>query len=231
MIYIAIGLIFIWCVIYPVTDFWVRFLNPSVIRRGKSAGKKICLTFDDGPNPQITPLVLELLRKYQIPAVFFLVGAKAEQSPDLVRRIAAEGHEVGVHTFFHQHAYLMFVKKSLTTVKQGVRALESITGRGAIWFRPPWGALNLFQYLCLSALGLRIVLWAANAGDWDHRTGPAEIVDRLRWKVKPNSVIVLHDAGGDPGAPENTLKALPEVIRVFQAEGYQFVSLQEISGG
>jgi peptidoglycan/xylan/chitin deacetylase (PgdA/CDA1 family) len=215
-------------VIYPVTDYYARLVAKGVIKRGDGLGKKICLTFDDGPDPMNTPELLEILKTADIPAVFFLVGRKAERHPELVRAIGSAGHEIGAHTYYHRHAYSMFLKQSLSTIIQGLPPLENITGKPPVYFRPPWGALNLFEYLFLKKMRLKIVLWTANAADWDIRTSPEQIVKRLQTKVAPGSIIVLHDSGGDPGAPRNTLKALPGVIAYFQNSGYRFVSLQEI---
>jgi peptidoglycan-N-acetylglucosamine deacetylase len=227
---IIISAILLWSIIYPVTDFYTRFLAPDVIKKGTLPGKKICLTFDDGPDPRYTPALLKILQEAGIPAVFFLVGWKSETHPDLVRKIREAGHEIGLHTYYHRHSYLMFIDKSVTTIRKGSRILTKITNRSPFFFRPPWGALNLFQYVYARKLGLKIVLWTANARDWEARTQPNQIVDRLSGKVGPGSIIVLHDSGGDPGTPQNTLKALPDIIAYFKSNGYQFVSLQAING-
>ncbi|HEX3044219.1 MAG TPA: polysaccharide deacetylase family protein [Bacillota bacterium] len=220
--------VLVWAVCYPLTDFFVRFISPRSVRKGRTQGKKICLTFDDGPDPVYTPEVLMILEKARIPATFFLVGKKIRQSPDLVKKIAAAGHDIGYHSYFHQNAYLLFIQKSFMTIYWGRTELEEIIQKPLVWFRPPWGALNLFEFWSLKRLGLRIVLWTANAKDWSIRTSPAEILARLALKVKTNSIIVLHDSGGDLGAPRQTLEALPEVISHFQKEGYQFVTLGAI---
>lgn len=230
LIFFLLILVLFWLLIYPCTDYYVRFLARTVIKKGKIDGKKICLSFDDGPDPFYTPLLLTILKENQTRAAFFLIGAKAEKAPELVRRIIAERHEIGVHTFYHKHAYLMFFKRSLDNISKGIKALEKITNQSLIWFRPPWGALNLFEFLYLRRLKLNIVLWSANAADWDIKTGVAGILNNLRKRVGPNSIIVLHDSGGDSGAPRNMLQALPELIVSLKKEGFQFVTLSEITG-
>lgn len=230
LIFVSLFLVVAWVVIYPLTDYYVRLAAPDVIKQGSVSGKKICLTFDDGPDPLNTPDLLKILQTADIPAAFFLVGRKAENHPELVKAIKAAGHEIGGHTYYHRHAYLMFLKKSLATISRGTPAIETITGQPLVYFRPPWGALNLFQYLLLKKLGFNVVLWTANAVDWDIRTGPQQIAKRLQTNALPGSIIVLHDSGGDPGAPRNMLQALPGIITYFQTNGYQFVSLQEICG-
>ncbi len=227
---VPVVILLVWCLIYPVTDYYVRLLAPEVIKKGVSPEKKICLTFDDGPDAEYTPALLKILQKAEIPAVFFLVGRKCEAAPNLVQEIRDAGHEIGLHTYYHQHSYLMFVYKSLITMYRDKTAVEKAAGRPVTFFRPPWGALNLFQYLTAKWLQLKIVLWTANARDWNLETQPDGIYHNLLQKVGPGSIIVLHDSGGDPGAPRNTLQALPRIIEHYKANGYQFVALQEICG-
>ena len=167
----------------------------------------------------------------KVPAVFFLVAAKAEAFPQLVRAILAAGHEVGLHTWQHRHAYLLGYRSSRAAVREGQTRLAAVSGRKLTWFRPPWGATNLFQIIELQRLRLRVVLWSAEAHDWLAKTGPEGIINQLRRKVRPGAIIVLHDSGGDQGAPAQMIAALPQVIEHFQAEGYDFKSLASILGG
>lgn len=229
--FIIISLAVIWILIYPLTDIYARFFARTVVKKGRVNGKKICLSFDDGPDQIYTPLLLSILKETNTPATFFLVGANAEQAPELVSRIIAEGHEIGVHTFYHKHAYLIFLKKSIDSVIKGKKVLEALTGQSLIWFRPPWGALNLFEYICLKLIKMKIVLWSANAVDWKIKTGATGIINILKDKIDSGSIVVLHDSGGDPGAPRNMLQALPELIHSLKTEGFQFVTLSEMIGG
>lgn len=231
MIEIGMIIILTWGIVFPFTDWYVRFISRKTIKKGSGTGTKICLSFDDGPDPCYTPEILRILREMQIPATFFLVGAKAEGSPELVKRIEAEGHQIGCHTYDHRHAYLLSPWKSVATIREGRLAIERITEKPLCWFRPPWGSLNLFQFRYLKHLGLPIVLWDANACDWKRKTGDSGIFKRLVKKVKPNSIIVLHDSGGESGAPTNTIRALPSIIKWLQNNGYTFVTLETLLGG
>ena len=231
MVYLGLALFGVWCLVYPLTDYYIRYLAPGIIRRGCLTDKQVCLTFDDGPDSQVTPRILDILREVGIPAVFFMIGAKAANQPELVRQILAAGHELGSHTLWHRHAYFLGGKKSITTISKGKEVLEAIAQKPVIWFRPPWGALNLFQYLTLLRLKLSIVLWTVNAQDWNIKTGATEVCRRIKRRVKPNSIIILHDSGGDPGAPQQTLMALPDIIKALTEKGYRFVTLHDILGG
>lgn len=224
-------IVLLWGMLFPLTDWYARLFSPQIIKKGSAEGTKICLTFDDGPDPRYTPEVLKILHKYQITAVFFLIGAKAERFPELVRKIKAEGHQIGCHTYYHRHAYLLSPWKSIATILKGRQTIERIIGKPIEWFRPPWGALNLFQYLFLRQSGLKILLWSANGRDWNKKTGVRGIIKRLSQKLKSNTIIVLHDSGGESGAPDNTVAALPVIISKFQSEGYSFVTMKQVLGG
>lgn len=231
MIGIGISIILVWGLIFPLTDWYVRLVSQKAIKKGSKTEPKVCLTFDDGPDPRYTPDVLKILQELHVPAVFFLMGAKAERLPDLVRRIESEGHQIGCHTYYHRHAYLLSPWKSVSTIRKGQQAIEKIIGKPLHWFRPPWGALNLFQYYFLRHSGLRIVHWNVNACDWEKKTGASGVFELILKRVQPNSIIVLHDSGGETGAPDNTVVALPVIIRKLQSEGYCFVTLEEALGG
>jgi peptidoglycan/xylan/chitin deacetylase (PgdA/CDA1 family) len=226
---IGIILFLAWLVIYPGTDYYTRLCDSSVLKRGNPGQWKLHLSFDDGPDPDYTPFVLQVLRENQIKASFFLIGRKAERHSELVAQILSAGHEIGIHTYHHCHAYRMFAKKSWTTVNDGCRSLQALTGSPPTWFRPPWGAANLFERWAAKRNGMKLVLWTANAQDWLLKTSPRMIVERLARQVKPGVLIVLHDSGGEPGAPAQMLQALPETIRNLKAAGYRFVSLSELN--
>lgn len=225
------GLILLWSLLYPVTDFYNRFLNPAVLRRIEPPQNKLYLTFDDGPDPENTLILLSILKNFGVNATFFLVGEKALRFPELVNQILAEGHEIGLHNHRHRHAYLMFWIRSVRALKDGVTTLQQLTGRKIRLFRPPWGALNYFQLLTARRLDLRLVLWEVNARDWRLETGPERIIATLKRKVRPGAIVVLHDSGGVTGAPQNMLRALPEVIATFKKRGYQYATLSDVSGG
>jgi peptidoglycan/xylan/chitin deacetylase (PgdA/CDA1 family) len=231
MLWIVMILVVTWGVVYPFTDYFIRFCNPIVLKLGKSSGKALHFSFDDGPDPKYTLALLEILKSFQVPASFFLVGEKVETHPEIVAKIVEYGHEIGWHTYFHQHAYRMFFRKSKASIVGGIGDPPSLAGFSLTWFRPPWGALNLFQYLEVRKLGLRPVLWTINARDWSLKSTSSLIVQRVTRRVRPGAIVLLHDSGGEPGAPANMLRALPEIIIRLKSEGYQFVSLHQLTGG
>jgi peptidoglycan/xylan/chitin deacetylase (PgdA/CDA1 family) len=225
------GLLIAWLIIYPVTDYYTRIFDPTVLKHGCQMVKKIHLSFDDGPDRNYTPTLLRILSEQGVSATFFLIGRKAEQNPELVTAILAAGHEIGLHTYDHRHAYWLFHQKSSLTIKKGLQVLQALTGKPVKWLRPPWGATNFFERLTAAQNNLKLVLWTANAQDWLLKTRPQTIKTRLLQRVKPGAIIVLHDSGGEPGAPQQMLAALPATLRKLKAAGYQFVTLSELVRG
>jgi peptidoglycan/xylan/chitin deacetylase (PgdA/CDA1 family) len=223
-----LGLFVVWIFIYPATDYYTRILDFSVLKRGKHTEPQIYLSFDDGPDPNYTPVLLQILREQGIRATFFLIGRKAEQQPELVAAILADGHEIGLHTYDHRHAYLMGPHQSAATIKKGLLILQRLTGKPVKWLRLPWGAANFFERWAAAQNNLRVVLWTANAQDWLLKTKPPTLKARLLQRVRAGTLIVLHDSGGESGAPLQMLQALPATLESLKARGYQFVTLSDL---
>jgi peptidoglycan/xylan/chitin deacetylase (PgdA/CDA1 family) len=159
-----------------------------------SAG--ICLTFDDGPHPEHTPRVLDALRGHAVPATFFVVGQQAEKHPDLVRRIAAEGHAVAQHSYSHAEPSKTSAAKLVEEIAQTSRLLTDILGASGphlSLFRPPKGELTAGKLLALRRLGMTVVLWNVDPRDYK-----AESPEQLAaWfenhPLKSGDVVLLHD--------------------------------------
>jgi len=204
-----------------------------------AAHKKIALSFDDGPDPQWTPKVLDILKQKKVPGMFFVIGNMANQHPDILKREYAEGHEIGNHTFTHPkfddnitHTEIRW-QLNLTE-----RLIESTLGVKSILFRPPYGidhqpeyAEEVAQLPYPQELGYLIVGQRIDPDDWSLRDGKPilakEIVDSVLRQAAKGNIILLHDGGGDRS---QTLAALPLIIDELQAQGYQFVSVSDLIG-
>lgn len=206
-----------------------RLFGFRVIKRG-SSDKEISLTFDDGPDPVHTPLLLDLLREYGMKATFFLVGQHAEQYPDIVRRMHAEGHLIGIHNYKHRPNWLMRPRTVEEHIRKTSRAIERITGEKPSYYRPPWGIMNMFDFTTKS--NLQIVLWSVMVGDWRKKTGPDKIYRKMKRTLKGGHIYLLHDCGStfgaDPEAPENTIGALKRFLPEAIESGYRFVRVDEL---
>jgi peptidoglycan-N-acetylglucosamine deacetylase len=153
----------------------------SVISRTNS-GRKLAITFDDGPNPAITPRLLELLAKYEARATFFLIGKYAKECPELVREIAAREHLAGNHTQSHVNLYATGpgrTRDELRRCQESIAgALASAGGKAPIWFRPPWGLRSPWLARPVRELGLRAVMWSVLPGDW-RAPSDAWLIERM----------------------------------------------------
>jgi peptidoglycan/xylan/chitin deacetylase (PgdA/CDA1 family) len=224
---IVLGLIVvIWFLLYPFADLYGRFSGNVPRRMAESS--MVGLTFDDGPDPLYTPVILDILKQYGATATFFVVGRQAKAYPDIIRRISDEGHELALHTQNHRNAYTLFAK-TFSEVAACQATVEKIAGVKPHWFRPPWGAFNALLFPAVLRCGLSPVLWSVNANDWLVATGSEGIRQLIRQRIHPGAIIVLHDHGGESGAPANTVKALPDILSDLRQSGLQPVSLAHMS--
>lgn len=231
MLWIILGILAVMFVVYCLVPSYIaRNHSKNVLRKGAADKKWIALTFDDGPNPEYTPKLLDILKKYDVPATFFLVGNFAALNPQLVKRMQKEGHAVGCHSYFHHHAWAMPPFTSYLDMVQTYRIIKKILGQAPKWYRPPWGTFNLLSLFWAKKLGLYPAYWSIEAQDWEAKTTVEHIVDTVLSKAEPGSIVVLHDNRGAKGAPEKTLKALPQIIQSLQRRGYTFVTLEKLKG-
>jgi cellulose synthase/poly-beta-1,6-N-acetylglucosamine synthase-like glycosyltransferase/peptidoglycan/xylan/chitin deacetylase (PgdA/CDA1 family)/spore germination protein YaaH len=220
-----------------VTDEIFRELpSPYRIDAYGAPGKRVVLSFDDGPDPEWTPKILDILKQYNVKATFFTIGLEAEKYPGLLKRIYREGHEIGNHTFTHPdisniNEHLARVELNLTE-----RLLAAKLGIKPVLFRPPYSIdqepdtadevrpLELTQSMGYITVGDKI-----DPDDWreDPRPSPEATTQSVMDQLGRGSVILLHDGGGNR---VNTVKALPMIIEGLRARGYQIVSVHELLG-
>jgi peptidoglycan/xylan/chitin deacetylase (PgdA/CDA1 family) len=158
----------------------------------------VALTYDDGPDPENTPGVLDALAAEGATATFFVLADRAEEHPELLRRIAAEGHDVGLHGEDHTRLSTLPAREALTRIRRGRRRLEAVLGRPVTLYRPAYGAQSLVQAAGTRAAGLEVVLWTAWARDWEASTAE-DVARRALGAVHPGAFLLLHDATGDLG--------------------------------
>ncbi|MCG6494173.1 polysaccharide deacetylase family protein [Kitasatospora sp. A2-31] len=197
-----------------------------LLRGGEGTAPVVALTFDDGPHPEHTPRILDVLRRHEAPAAFFCIGLHALAYPGVVRRVAAEGHTLGNHTW--SHAYLpdlgpIGLHRQLSFTAE---AIAAATGGGPVpWLRPPYGGRSPEVLERVAESGLTTVLWDVETNDWA-RPGPEVVTERVLRQVRPGSVVLMHDGGGDRS---RTAAALPAVITGLRERGYRLVALEELA--
>jgi peptidoglycan/xylan/chitin deacetylase (PgdA/CDA1 family) len=196
------------------------------IGRIPSDRKVVALTFDDGPNPDATPLILDTLREKGVRATFFILGSHAERWPALVRRIANEGHEIGNHGYFHRKLHFKSPFYVSRDIRLGLRAIRRAGAPAPRFFRAPHGFRSPWTTPIASRYGERTVGWSLGVWDSD-RPGVDEIVKRTLEGVSPGSIVLLHDGDGynPDGDRMQTAAALPLIIDSLKAQGYEFATL------
>ncbi len=203
----------------------------GIIRRG-SNHPKIALTFDDGPHPEYTPKILDILKEKQVTASFFMVGRHIEKYPEIARRVYMEGHEVGNHTYSHRDLVPTTRKTLLKELNQTDEVIRRVLGIKTVLFRPPRGIFsNTVRKIIVDELGYRIVLWTVSAADWSGLS-PARMLRRVRYYAHNGGIILFHDSGGliksEGARRDNTVKALPLIIDELQAKGFEIVPISEL---
>jgi peptidoglycan/xylan/chitin deacetylase (PgdA/CDA1 family) len=218
------GLLLIYTII---PTLFIRFFWGGFKKRSINEG--IALTFDDGPDLEYTPQLLDLLKRHQVKATFFVLGSKAKQHPELIARMHQDGHLVGIHNYVHWANALMSPWKVRLQLQHSVKAVENIIGIQPVYYRPPWGIINLFDFFLPKRF--RLVFWSVIVGDWRSRAGKYKLKARLLSKLKDGAVIVLHDSGqtfgADLDAPLYMLEALDEFIRETYLLGYSFITIDD----
>jgi peptidoglycan/xylan/chitin deacetylase (PgdA/CDA1 family) len=173
------------------------------------AGEKnqIALTFDDGPVPGVTEIILEELRKREVRATFFMIGEKAAAAPDLARRVLDEGHEIGNHTFSHSKLSELPDKAAEEEIEKTENLFSELFGYKAAWFRPPYGALRQNQAALATNRKLGVALWSIDSEDW-RRPGESQIAKNVLTKTKAGSIILCHELSQTAGCLEKIFDGL-----------------------
>ncbi|MFT3737448.1 MAG: polysaccharide deacetylase family protein [Breznakibacter sp.] len=202
-------------VVQPVR--FIRWLYPQALWRVKTVRREVYLTFDDGPVPEATPWVLDLLKKKDVKATFFCVGQNVERHPAIYQRILDEGHAVGNHTHNHVKAWVLGHGEYLDNVKKAVPLI------GTRLFRPPHGQLWPWSVKGLKRMFDKIVMWDVLSFDYNKKITSAQVLGNVKQYTRNGSVIVFHDS---IKAWPHMHKVLPEAIDWLLEQGYQFRTLE-----
>lgn len=202
----------------------------DIYTHGPRAEKVVALTFDDGPNDPYTGQILDVLKQEGVHATFFCVGKNAEREPQTVRRIAAEGNEIGNHSYRHRKRDT-FLDLGYADAGRTNDILRGITGAAPHLYRAPNGFHTPWSLRAVAQRGLRAIGWDVESGDWDE-PGVDTIVNRTVERVQSGSIILLHDGdnarlGTDRGQQAQAVRG---IIQTLKGRGYRFVTITEMLG-
>lgn len=181
--------------------------------------KKIALTFDDGPHPKVTMQILKTLEKYDAKATFFLVGQEVKKYPEIVKATFEAGHEIGNHTYNHSKLTTLPLKQMRLQIQSTDSIIKATIGQNATVFRPPYGAYNK---TVINQLNVPLTMWTIDTLDWKHRD-PKKTVQAINKQVKNGSIILMHDIH------QTTADALETILSTLQKQGYEFVTVSELT--
>ena len=187
--------------------------------------KPIALTFDDGPWPNSTAQVLDVLKKSNVKATFFMVGMQVQKYPQLLKQVVANGHAIGNHTWSHQYDHYN-ASAAAREIDRTAEIVYKTTGVKTSLFRPPAGILNNGLVSYAHEKKYAVVMWSVDSKDWrSRRTTRQAFIDNVLKEAKPGGIVLLHDGGGDRS---NTVQALPQLISQLKKHGYKFVTVPEL---
>jgi peptidoglycan/xylan/chitin deacetylase (PgdA/CDA1 family) len=198
--------------------------------RGERGQRAVALTFDDGPNPDSTRRVLDVLERAGQKATFFVVGRKAEAHPDVVREIHAAGHLIGLHGYGHDRLYSLkgprFVERD---IKRSQDAIERICGVRPIIFRPPLGYVTPRTVVGARRAGVELIAWSVRSIDGLGNADPTRVLRRVERGLEEGAIVALHDAAERDDFEPASVKALPRILDALERRGLKSVRLDELA--
>ena len=202
------------------TNRLIKWIFPKYIWEIPNSDKKIYLTFDDGPIPEVTEWVLELLKKHAIKATFFCIGDNIKKHPELFERVIREGHSIGNHTFNHIKGWDFskeeYIENALLCEKEMIAKRFNLRSK---IFRPPYGKIKPSQSKILRKMGYRIIMWDVLSVDYDKNISPEQCLENITKNTVSGSVIACHDS---LKAFKNLEYALPRAIEYLKEKGFSF---------
>ena len=185
----------------------------------KRSRKVVALTFDDGPNPNTTPVALELLKKYNAKATFFMVGRSVAGNEDIIKQVVAEGHQIGNHSWSHPLLTKVTLEQAKSQINDTTEVLKKASGQDVHIMRPPYGGINS---AIQAAVSQSFILWDVDTFDWKNRN-TASIMKEVQ-KTQSGSIILMHDIH------QTSIDALPSVLQYLTEQGFELVTIDELMG-
>jgi peptidoglycan-N-acetylglucosamine deacetylase len=197
-------------------------LKPATYFQANVDGPYIAMTFDDGPSPETTPRLLDILKQRNIKATFFMIGQNAERNPEIVKRILADGHEIGNHSWTHPQLAKLPDDRVTEEITKTQNAITNASGYTPKLLRPPYGSITGRQKEWIeNQFGLSVILWSVDPFDWK-RPGASVIQQRILAGARPGAIILSHDIH------KQTVDSMPATLDALAAKGYKFVTVSQL---
>ncbi len=213
---------------HPVSNQLLERKYPGVISlKGSENSNMVALTFDDGPDRRFTPQVLDVLKKHNVKATFFLMGSRVRSLPTITQRIHEEGHAVGNHTYWHPNLLKVKMKRLHWEVKETEKAIYNTIGHRTKLFRAPYGNLDENQVQAMANMGYRIIGWSVDSLDW-RQLPKKEVTQNVLSNSHPGAIILMHSGGHWTQDLSGMVAALDEIIPRLKKDGMHFVTIPEL---
>lgn len=190
----------------------------AMVHSGPAAGTSMALTFDDGPHPKLTPRLLEILKKENAKATFFMLGEQVEKFPDIAKMVAEAGMEIGNHSFTHADLSKLSTEKIRDEVKRTQDVIEKATGQRPKLFRPPYGAVNDRVLQIAQEEGLTVVTWSIDPRDWDQKKSRESVKEKIIKDGAPGQIVCVHDIH------QRTVDMVEEVMAALREKKLDFTT-------
>lgn len=201
------------------TNKWIKKVFNNLVWDIPNSDKRIYLTFDDGPIPNVTEWVLEILKSEDIKATFFCIGDNMKKHPEVYKRILAEGHQTGNHTFNHLNGWKTETNHYIENLKLCETEYLKLNTEHSFLFRPPYGKIKPSQSKAIRNLGYKIIMWDVLSYDFDSTISVEKCLENVISNTEQGSIIVFHDS---VKAEKNLKYALPKAIQVLKDKGFIF---------
>ncbi len=210
-----------------LTHTWILAPISAPWLLGFGHPQSVALTFDDGPDPISTPLILDILDLNQVKATFFVLGEMVDRQPELTREIIERRHELGTHGYWHKNHLWRSARSIRYDLARAIESIETATGTRPTWYRPPYGIITRADLVAAHAEGLRLILWGTWGRDWRRQASSVSVMADIRSRFRPGVTILLHDSDctSYPGSFQATLAALPQLVDLVNSQQLRFATL------
>jgi len=200
------------------TNRIIKMVFPKYVWDIPNDERKVYLTFDDGPTPEVTEWTIDLLHEYKVKATFFCIGENIEKHPEIFARLLDEGHAIGNHTFNHVNGWETASEKYIKNVEQCAAIIEKQAGESTKLFRPPYGKVKKHQATELLKKGYKIIMWDVLSADFDPDISPEKCFKNVEKNLRPGSVVIFHDSAKGFRNLEYTL---PKTLAFLKEKGFK----------